>query len=91
VIVSGADRGDVVVASGHPDWLFVSVRDTAWNQVVTCNVHLADGRAVTVGSFAVSSGYGSWGAALPALAAQLRTVDLIDAHGSLLGRAQLSL
>ena len=90
LIIGGADHGDVVIMSGHPEWLFMSVRDAGWTQVVSCSVTLAGGRSITVGSFAVSSGYGSWGAALPVQARQLRSVDLTDARGSPVGHAQLS-
>ena len=90
LLVGGADHGDVVVTTGRPDWLFASVRDVGWTAEVTCNVTLAGGRSVTLGSFAVSSGYGSWSTALPVPASELRAVDLTDSGGALLGHAQLS-
>jgi hypothetical protein len=87
LIVNGANHGDVVIMSGRPAWLFMSVRDTGWTQTVSCTVIVTSGRSIAIGSFAVSSGYGNWGAALPVPAAEVRGVDLTDIRGSPIGHA----
>jgi hypothetical protein len=89
LLVSGEDRGNVVITSGQPDWLFLSVRGTGWTRLVTCEIIVTDAGPVTVGTFMVHSGQGSWGTALPVPVEQLRGVVLTDARGSELGRAPL--
>ncbi len=85
---SGAE-GSVVVSSGQPGWLAMTVADsTAWGEV-TCRVTLTDGSHRVVGRYPMSSGYDSWSARLPVTASAVRSVDLVEPGGSVIASAKL--
>jgi hypothetical protein len=90
LLVNGADRGDVVILSGRPDWMFVSVRGTGWTRVVSCVINLTRGGTITAGTFVVRSGSASWGTAMPIPLEQVHSVILTDAYGSVLAEATLA-
>jgi hypothetical protein len=86
---SGAE-GSVVLSSGQPGWLVMTVADsTAWGKV-TCRVTLTDGRHRVVGRYPMSSGYDSWTARLPVTASTVRSVDLVEPGGSVIASAKLT-
>jgi anti-sigma factor RsiW len=83
--------GEVMVSSGTPAWMFMTVDAGAWSNKVTCEVTLTDGKVVTIGVFKLSNGYGAWGAPLPAPAREVRSARLVAPDGSVLASAQLTL
>jgi Putative zinc-finger len=86
---SGAE-GSVVLSSGQPGWLVMTVADsTAWGKV-TCRVTLTDGSHRVVGRYPMSSGYDSWTARLPVTASTVRSVDLVEPGGSVIASAKLT-
>jgi hypothetical protein len=86
---SGAE-GSVVLSSGQPGWLVMTVADsTAWGKV-TCRVTLTDGSHRVVGRYPMSSGYDSWTARLPVTASTVRSVDLVEPGGSVIASAKLA-
>jgi hypothetical protein len=90
LMVGRAASGDVVIMSGQPQWLFVSVQGTGWTRLVTCKITLARGGSITLGSFMVRSGGGSWGTALPVPVEEVDGVLLTDGRGSVLATALLA-
>jgi hypothetical protein len=82
-------KGEVYVAPGHPGWLFMSVHGLRANGVVSCRLALRGGRALTVGSFVLEGGTGSWTYELPVPASQVRGVWLVNGAGSVLASASL--
>jgi Putative zinc-finger len=86
----GHVMGEVMVSSGTPAWMFMTVDAGAWSSKVTCQVTLAGGKVVTVGVFKLSNGYGAWAAPLPAAAREVRSARLISPDGSVLASAQLT-
>jgi Putative zinc-finger len=82
--------GEVMISSGTPAWMFMTVDAGAWSSKVTCEVTLADGKVVRIGVFKLANGYGAWGAPLPAAAADVRSARLVAPSGSVLASAQLS-
>jgi hypothetical protein len=87
----GHVMGEVMVSSGTPAWMFMTVDAGAWSSEVTCEVTLASGKVVTIGVFKLSNGYGAWGAPLPAAAHEVRSARLVSPDGSVLASAQLTL
>jgi hypothetical protein len=47
-------------------WLYMSLDAGSWSGTATCEVRLADGSHVQLGSFWLDHGYGAWGVAVPA-------------------------
>jgi hypothetical protein len=82
--------GEVMVSSGTPAWMFMTVDAGAWSNKVICEVTLAGGKVVTIGVFKLSNGYGAWGAPLPAAAHDVRSARLVSPDGSVLASAQLT-
>jgi hypothetical protein len=87
----GHVMGEVMVSSGTPAWMFMTVDAGAWSSKVTCEVTLTDGKVVVIGVFKLSNGYGAWGAPLPATAHEVRSARLVSPDGSVLASAQLTL
>jgi hypothetical protein len=52
-------------ASDDKSWLFMSLDVGSWSGEATCEVRLADGEKIALGSFWLDHGYGAWGVALP--------------------------
>jgi len=82
--------GEVVVSSGSPAWMFVTINGDAWSGRVTCEVTLAGGKVETIGAFKLSGGYGSWGAPLTSLAGTVRSARLVAPNGTIVASARLS-
>jgi hypothetical protein len=81
--------GKVWAWPGTPSWVYMDV-DTKQHtgMTVTCQVQQADGSIVTVGSFALSNGYGHWGA--PAPVGTGIKARLVDGDGSVIASANLT-
>jgi len=86
----GQILGQVMVSSGTPAWMFMTVDEGAWSSSVTCEVTLASGKVVKIGVFKLSNGYGAWAAALPASARDLRSAQLVSPDGTVLASAKLT-
>src|SRR6266545_1863468 len=56
----GARVGEVFAYSDQRPWLYVDLSSPQAHGTVTCLVQLADGRAITVGSFPVTAGSAQW-------------------------------
>ena len=85
----GQAVGDLFVAAGSPDWMFVTIHDSEWKGMVTCDVTFAGGHVETVGVFKLSGEYGAWAAPLPASAGQVLSAQLIASNGTVVASAQL--
>jgi hypothetical protein len=88
--LDGHDRGEVVLSSGSPAWLRMTYDDAGWSGVLWCRVRLTNGDVVDLGRFTVSNGTGAWTAALPVAGDQVRTAQVVDARGAVLGSATLA-
>ncbi|HEX4220800.1 MAG TPA: anti-sigma factor [Pseudonocardiaceae bacterium] len=81
--------GHVWAWPGKPSWLYMDVeveQHTAMS--VICQVQQADGTMVTVGTFALSNGYGHWGA--PAPIGKGEKARLLDSDGAVLASTTLA-
>jgi hypothetical protein len=65
LISSGRTVGDLFVVTGDEGWMSMWVHTGDGDQSVTCQLRLRAGTFVTVGTFALSHGYGYWAAPLP--------------------------
>lgn len=86
----GQVLGEVMISTGGPAWMFMTINGGAWPAKVTCDVTLAGGKVETIGVFKLSGGYGAWGAPLRSPAGQVRFARLIAANGTVLASARLS-
>jgi len=51
-------------ASGGGGWLYMSLDVGSWSGKAICEVRLADGKDLSLGSFWLDGGYGAWGVSL---------------------------
>jgi hypothetical protein len=81
--------GHVWAWPGKPSWLYMDVEvEQHTGMTVTCQVQQADGTMVTVGTFALSNGYGHWGA--PAPIGKGEKARLLDSDGAVLASTTLA-
>lgn len=81
--------GHVWAWPGNPSWVYMDVEvNQHTGMTVICQVQQADGSTVTVGTFALSNGYGHWGA--PAPVGQGEKARLLDSDGAVLASATLA-
>ena len=87
----GQVLGQVMVSSGTPAWMFMTIDAGAWSSQVTCEVMLASGKVVKIGVFKLSDmGTAPGGAALPAPARDVRSARLVSPDGTVLASAKLA-
>ena len=84
--------GKIFLYKGDPRWLYmdVDVDMGADNGTVICQLEASDGRIVTVGSFHLDGGYGSWGSPDPIGAASVTGARLISLNGTVLATASFT-
>ncbi|MGH2717672.1 MAG: anti-sigma factor family protein [Actinomycetota bacterium] len=85
-------NGSVYVRAGDPSWVFMTVKDTkaSSSERYACDLVMANGKRVDIGTFPVDGGAGSWGRSVPMDVSQIRSVVLYDANGELVGQATMS-
>lgn len=81
--------GDVTVYSGRTTWLFMSLADGSWSGEASCEVGLADGKSVLLGTFWLDNGYGAWGVTLAPGTGRVRTASVLSG-GSVLASADFA-
>jgi hypothetical protein len=84
--------GKIFLYKGDPRWLYMDVDMDmdADNGTVICQLEASDGRIVTVGSFHLDGGYGSWGSPDPIGAASVTGARLISLNGTVLATASFT-
>src|SRR5450755_72241 len=81
--------GHIFLYNGNPRWLYMDV-DTGvgtGNGTVICQLEAGDGRVITVGSFHLDGGYGSWGSPDPLAAGTVTGARLTSLNGPVLATA----
>ena len=81
--------GQVYARADNPSWVFMTVHGSGSDESYACDLVLKDGRTVTIGSFTMHAGTGSWGRAVNVTLSQVRQVQLRDARGTLVAKAPL--
>lgn len=85
----GSPVGTAFLAPGTPSWVFMQIDQDLGDTRVRCEVVLADGAHVAVGTFWLRSGYGLWGARLSVGASSVRSVRVLTMDGALLASARV--
>jgi len=82
-----AAAGQIFLHTGAPQWMYAEVdMESAKTTMVRCQLVTADGSVVTVGSFSLSDGYGSWGGGWGG-AANVTGARLVTPDGTVLATA----
>jgi hypothetical protein len=82
----GVAVGSLAV-SGHPSWVYVSIRGIDVSGPVTCELVDVDGSVETLGLFDLVHGSGSWAAPHPEGLREYRRARLVDRAGQVVARA----
>lgn len=83
--------GSVYMRAGNPSWVFMTVKDTkaSSGEHYACDLVMANGKHIAIGSFPVNGGTGSWGRSVPMNISEIRTVMLYDPDGNMVGKATI--
>jgi hypothetical protein len=79
--------GEVFFYNGDPRWLYMSVGMDTGTGTVTCQLKSRDGDVITMGSFRLTGGYGSWASPIPAGQGPFTGARLVSADGGVLATA----
>jgi hypothetical protein len=86
--------GHIFLYTGSPRWLYMDVDmdagPGAGNGTVICQLMASDGRIITVGSFSLDGGYGSWGSPDPLASGSVTGARLISLNGTVLATASFT-
>ena len=82
--------GKIFLYNGNPRWLYMAVDTDAGSGTVICQLVGRDGRIVTVGSFQLDGGYGSWGSPDPLDAGSVTGARLTSIDGTVLATASFA-
>lgn len=84
--------GHIFLYEGSPRWLYMDVdaSSAAGNGTVICQLEGPDGRIITVGSFHLDGGYGSWGSPDPLEVGSVTGARLISLNGTVLATASFT-
>jgi hypothetical protein len=74
-------------ASGRPIWVSMTVRGVGESGLVTCRLVSRNGATLTLGTFDLVHGSGSWSAPGPAGLARDVGVRIVDSHGQVVASA----
>ncbi|WP_377268395.1 hypothetical protein [Peterkaempfera sp. SMS 1(5)a] len=88
LMADGRVLGQVFVHGGSSPWLFMSVDADGVPGPVSCTVQRSDGSTVSLGTFPLRDGYGSWGAGYPA-GPDATSIRLLSSGGTVLATAHL--
>ena len=83
----GQDFGRVVASPGSPSWIFMVVESQGFSGRLDCEVVLAGGKTLWLGTFSVVKGYGTWSSPLSATIGQVRATRLVDRSGQVVATA----
>jgi hypothetical protein len=79
--------GTVFLHGGSQPWLYMAIDTGPGHSTVICQRHERDGQIITVGSFQLASGHGSWGSPEPDQAADITSVRLKSLDGTIVATA----
>ncbi len=88
-VVGGRSVGSVTVYWGKTTWLFMSLNDGSWSGQARCQVSLAGGKTVSLGTFWLDDGYGAWGVTLAPGIGRIHSASVLSG-GAVLASADLA-
>ena len=83
-------EGEVFADAGRSSSVFMTVRDDGSSDTYRCELELADGQLIEIGSFQLHDGIGSWGKGIATDLHQLKAVRLLDENGAPAASASLA-
>ena len=83
LVGGGRTLGSVSVYSGRKSWLLMTLDDGSWSGQAVCQVRLADGKTVPLGTFWLDKGYGTWAVTLPPGTGHIVTASVVTNAGVL--------
>jgi hypothetical protein len=88
IATGGQQVGEIkLYPAGRPPWVSMAIRGVAVHGPVSCQLIDHDGTVITLGSFALVNGMGSWGAPDRWSTYDMSGARLVDATGQVLARA----
>jgi hypothetical protein len=89
LVAAGRTIGRALVSTGPSPWYYVTL-DAAGTSIVgkvKCQIERSDGSSVTIGPFAVPTGYGYWDGPYPQGSAPVSAIRLLAEDGTVLAAA----
>jgi len=83
LVAGGRSIGNVTVYSGATSWLYMSLDDGSWSGKASCQVRLAGGKTLRLGTFWLDDGYGAWGVTLAPGTGRIRSASVLSGGGVL--------
>lgn len=83
LVAGGRSIGNVTVYSGATSWLYMSLDDGSWSGKASCQVRVAGGKTVPLGTFWLDNGYGAWGVTLAPGTGRVQTASVLSGGGVL--------
>ena len=83
LVAAGRSIGNVTVYSGGTRWLFMSLDYGSWSGKASCEVRLAGGKTILLGTFWLDNGYGAWGVTLAPGTGRVQTASVLSGGGVL--------
>ncbi|MBO0840701.1 MAG: hypothetical protein J2O49_07770 [Sciscionella sp.] len=93
LLIGGHQVGRAFVYTGKEPkdaWLYMSIDAGRTSGTVSCQLQRRAGAPVTIGSFAMSAGYGYWGAPITIDPTTITGARVVGADGKVLASAQFS-
>ncbi|HWE54424.1 MAG TPA: hypothetical protein VG435_02885, partial [Acidimicrobiales bacterium] len=79
-----------VYTEGHPTWIWMSVTGASVSGSVTCELLERDGQVVSLGTFDLVKGSGSWAAPEPTNSSAFSGARLVTTDGVIIASATFS-
>ena len=86
-LVADGHTVGLVYTNGSPPYLWMEVKHVSDSGTVSCQVVMADGKAVTLGSFDLVDGSGWWATPEPSDLGRITSARLVAADGKVLAQA----
>ena len=82
--------GHVWLSPGTPPWIYMTLDREHWSGKAWCEVTLADGRVLALGTFSLNNGYGAWAAPINGARSAVASARVTDANDVVLASANLT-
>jgi hypothetical protein len=87
---AGQTVGQVYVHQGDPSWMFMSMHGRDTDTTLSCELHLANGTTMQVGTVQLHEGTGQLAHPVPLNVSQLRRAQLVTSTGAIVASATFS-